>query len=274
MKMKMLPFVSDAAAKESAVTAHHLCRWVVITVCLWSPHSLELAFTARGLFFLIELQSKTCMTLAVIINLKNKKSTPKKNLVLNSKSSERLWKWLVVALWWSPLQTQTSTGWGTTQLSHRCPTGQRKWRGEHKQRSLLSLVICTHPKQNATSFLVRSSDIFCRKGERCERVGGLFLLCLPFAESPNALILSEVSCSTSMWSVHQFNTSSLNHHLRLLAVPWLTSSACSPWVCACVLNGEFSEEWGNHVWFTTASNSVCDVLHKFRSSVWKRALTI
>lgn len=86
MKMKMFPFVSVAAAWGSAVTADHLCRWAVITVCLRSPRSLELASTARGRLFRIELQSKACLTLAVITNLKNKKSTQKKNLVLKSKS--------------------------------------------------------------------------------------------------------------------------------------------------------------------------------------------
>lgn len=91
--------------------------------------------------------------------------------------------------------------------------------------------------------------------ERCERVGGLFLLCLTFAESPDVLMVSDGICSTSMWSVHQFNTSFLNNPLRLLAVPQLTFSPC---VCACVLNREFSEEWGNN----------CLIYHCINLCVW------
>lgn len=114
MKTKTLPFVSDAAAWESAVTADHLCRWAGGAVCLRSPRSLELASTSRQLFPPpppppppTELQSKACLTLAFIINLKKtKKSAPKTNLVLNSKSCWRLWTRLLV-----PSSSCRKTNW-------------------------------------------------------------------------------------------------------------------------------------------------------------------
>lgn len=66
--------------------------------CLPTVSTLSgISFHIKGaLFFLTKLQSKTCLTLAFIINLKKKESAPKTNLALNSKSCESLWKRLLV----------------------------------------------------------------------------------------------------------------------------------------------------------------------------------